>query len=169
VSTSRKEFRAGDEGVEVDVRTLGGDRYVVRVRGRERTVTARAAEDGFILLEVDGRLHRCAVARTGSLVQVRVSGRTHVLREPEPRAAQHHGHGVAGDAVEAPMTGTVQKVLVREGQRVSAREPLVLLVAMKMEHRLVAPRDGIVGELLAREGATVDAGTVLVRLRADEG
>jgi biotin carboxyl carrier protein len=167
MSAGRAEFRVGPADVVVSFRSLGNDRFAVRVGEREHTVTARAAGDGFLMLELEGRLLRCAVARTGSLVQVRAGGWTYALRTPEARGAQHAAHGPAGDVVEAPMAGTVLAVLVEPGDVVAARQPLVLLVAMKMEHRLVAPRAGVVAEVPGVAGAIVAAGTVLIRLEPD--
>jgi 3-methylcrotonyl-CoA carboxylase alpha subunit len=73
--------------------------------------------------------------------------------------------GAAGHAnLEAPMPGTVIKVLAEEGQAVTARQPLIVLEAMKMEHVVVAPHDGIVRKLPFGPGALVAKGTILVEL-----
>ena len=62
------------------------------------------------------------------------------------------------------MPGTVLKVLVAEGARVSARQPLVVLEAMKMETPLVSPYDATVRAVHVSEGDRVARGTVLVEL-----
>ena len=62
------------------------------------------------------------------------------------------------------MPGTLIKVLVDEGQSVVARQPLVVLEAMKMEHVVTAPYDGVVRKLLFRTGALVAKGAALVEL-----
>ena len=59
-------------------------------------------------------------------------------------AAHDHGPAAEQSAVTAPMPGTVIKVLVAAGERVSARQPLVVLEAMKMETPLVSPYDATV-------------------------
>jgi biotin carboxyl carrier protein len=159
---SGREFVRGDGTVRASVRPLGGDRFVVRLGERDHEVAARVAEDGWIVFTLGDRVHRCAFARAGRKLQVRLDGHTWLLEEAAARGAV--AHGTAGDAVEAPMTGTVLKVLVAKGDAVAAHAPLVLLSAMKMEHRLVAPRDGVVAEVTCGDGATVQAGDVLVRL-----
>ena len=60
------------------------------------------------------------------------------------------------------MPGRVVKVLVTAGQAVEARQPLVIVEAMKMENELRAPRAGTVASVLVADGMPVEAGTVLV-------
>ena len=64
--------------------------------------------------------------------------------------------------IVAPMPGRVVKVLVTAGQAVEARQPLVIVEAMKMENELRAPRAGTVASVLVADGMPVEAGTVLV-------
>jgi biotin carboxyl carrier protein len=66
--------------------------------------------------------------------------------------------------VIAPMPGTVIKVLVAAGERVSARQALVVLEAMKMETPLVSPYDATVLAVHVAEGDRVASGALLVEL-----
>jgi len=92
------------------------------------------------------------------------------LRPPPPRAVP-----VVDDAattsspaeqatLTAPMPGTVIKVLVEAGARVAARQPLLVLEAMKMETPLVSPYDATVRAVHVSEGDRVAGGAVLVEL-----
>jgi acetyl/propionyl-CoA carboxylase alpha subunit len=81
--------------------------------------------------------------------------------------ASAHDAGPGGEghsSVVAPMPGTVIRVLVEPGARVAARQPLVVLEAMKMETPLLSPYDATVLAVHAKEGAAVSAGTLLVEL-----
>jgi biotin carboxyl carrier protein len=62
----------------------------------------------------------------------------------------------------APMPGKVVRVLVHVGDFVRARQPLVVVEAMKMENELRAGQDGYVAAIHAQEGASVDAGALMV-------
>jgi biotin carboxyl carrier protein len=114
-----------------------------RRRSYEVTVTARAG--GQLLVQV------------GSVpVTVTVSGRV--------RARDEVG-GASGDGpqeIHAPMPGKVVRVLVQAGDVVTARQPLMVVEAMKMENELRAGRDGRVAGIHAFEGASVEAGALLV-------
>jgi biotin carboxyl carrier protein len=60
------------------------------------------------------------------------------------------------------MPGKVVRVLVEVGDEVTARQPLVVVEAMKMENELSASRPGRVTEVAAREGTSVETGKLLV-------
>jgi len=81
--------------------------------------------------------------------------------------AEAGGHGAAGheqSELVAPMPGTVIRVLVEPGSAVSARQPLVVLEAMKMETPLVSPYEATVRAVHVVEGDRVSGGAVLVEL-----
>ena len=70
--------------------------------------------------------------------------------------------------IAAPMPGTVLRVLVAPGERVTARQPLIVLEAMKMETPLVAPYAAVVRAVHVQEGGRVAGGALLIELD-DEG
>ena len=73
---------------------------------------------------------------------------------------------VGDPLVTSPMPGTIVRVLVEEGDRVEARQTLVLLEAMKLETAVVAPFAGVVATVAVAEGDVVRPGETLIRLRA---
>jgi acetyl-CoA/propionyl-CoA carboxylase, biotin carboxylase, biotin carboxyl carrier protein len=79
-------------------------------------------------------------------------------------ASLERGPTAEQSSVTAPMPGTVIKVLVEPGAQVRAREPLVVLEAMKMEKPLASPYDATVRAVHVAEGDRVAAGAVLVEL-----
>ena len=68
----------------------------------------------------------------------------------------------AGQAVTAPMPGTILKVNVQNGQAVKAGTVLCVLEAMKMENEILAPKDGTVTQVAVSKGSSVDTGAPLV-------
>jgi pyruvate carboxylase len=65
--------------------------------------------------------------------------------------------------VGAPMPGVVARVLVEEGEQVTAGQKLATLEAMKMETTLYAEQAGTIAEVLVEPGTQVEAGDLLVR------
>ncbi len=71
---------------------------------------------------------------------------------------------VPGDAVVAPMQGTVAKVAVSDGDPVEAGDLIVVLEAMKMENPVTAHKAGTVTGLEVDAGAPVTQGAVLCNI-----
>jgi acetyl/propionyl-CoA carboxylase alpha subunit len=84
--------------------------------------------------------------------------------DADAAAAEPHGPGAEHSAVTAPMPGTVIRLLVSAGDAVKARQPLVVLEAMKMETPLASPYDAVVRAVNVGEGDQVIGGAVLVEL-----
>ncbi len=71
------------------------------------------------------------------------------------------GAGAGSGSIEAPMQGTIVKVLVEVGQAVEVGAGLVVLEAMKMENQINADKAGTVKEIRVNAGDTVGSGDVL--------
>ena len=163
--------------------------YEVEVGGRRRQVVVTRTGDGFAVT-VDGHTHHVDVARIGahtlslivdsmwsadtSITADRVGGQltVHVSGMAVPvalngrrrYARKDEGAGAASgpQRLAAPMPGKIVRVPVAVGDSVRARQPVVVVEAMKMENELRASRDGTVAEIHVREGMSVEAGALLI-------
>jgi acetyl-CoA/propionyl-CoA carboxylase biotin carboxyl carrier protein len=81
------------------------------------------------------------------------------------RTATKAKAGASGDAVVAPMQGTIVKVAVSDGDTVAAGDLVVVLEAMKMEQPLTAHKAGVVHSITAEVGTTVPTGTELLQIK----
>jgi biotin carboxyl carrier protein len=126
-------------------------------------------DDGVeIVLRIGDRVVRGAVERRGGRTLVHWQGLVWAVDAPGP-AARRGGGAAAPAASEllAPMTGTVVQVFAADGQSVEAGAPLVIVEAMKMEHKIVAPAKGKVARVHVKSGDQVDLGAQLVSLKLD--
>ena len=78
------------------------------------------------------------------------------------RHAKGADDGHAG--YRAPMTGRITAVLVNAGQAVKKGDPLVVMEAMKMEHRITAKEDCVLSEVRVSAGDLVQDGQVLLAI-----
>ncbi|AUI63513.1 acetyl/propionyl/methylcrotonyl-CoA carboxylase subunit alpha [Amycolatopsis sp. BJA-103] len=115
-----------------------------------------------VVVEVGGR--RLEVSLPGGFSLDGGGGGTAVKAKPRKRAGGTKA-AVSGDAVTAPMQGTIVKVAVEEGQQVEAGELVVVLEAMKMENPVTAHKAGTVTGLAVEVGAAVTQGTQLFELK----
>jgi biotin carboxyl carrier protein len=162
-----------------------GDGWIVTVDGRELAVDAVHVEGRWSLLirpNAGSAFSRTGIGPAARSYEVSVeppdageclvfvNGHAIPLAIEDPREAFARRSHAAGDAdarsvnVAAPMPGRVVKVLVKSGDIVAARQPLVIIEAMKMENELRAPRAGTVADVRVSEGQSVEAHAVLVIL-----
>jgi propionyl-CoA carboxylase alpha chain len=112
-----------------------------------------------VVLDVDSVRHRYAVRRYDDEVYVDTPDGG-VRFAIAPRFVDPADQVVAGSLV-APMPGTIARLAVAAGDRVSAGAPVLWLEAMKMQHQINAPADGVVTELPVAVGQQIDVGAVL--------
>ncbi len=67
--------------------------------------------------------------------------------------------------VKAFIPGTIKKVFVKEGDKVSENDKLLELEAMKMKNILIAPMDGRIKKVNVKQGARVAKNEILVELK----
>jgi acetyl-CoA/propionyl-CoA carboxylase biotin carboxyl carrier protein len=84
---------------------------------------------------------------------------------PKRSGARKSAAAVSGDALTAPMQGTIVKVAVADGDSVEAGQTIVVLEAMKMEQPLNAHKSGTITGLQADVGAVVTSGTVICEIK----
>lgn len=148
--------RNGTLAVTVSAPTTGGGwAGPVRVIGSRSTAVGTEVD-----VVLNGVRHRALVGRDGAVVWVQtdVGDVTLVEVDPFPEAV---AEAVAGGLV-APMPGRVQRVEVAVGDEVDRGQLLVVVEAMKMEHRVTAPTSGQVSEVRVTASDQVAAGDLLV-------
>ncbi|MFM9133826.1 MAG: acetyl/propionyl/methylcrotonyl-CoA carboxylase subunit alpha [bacterium] len=151
----------GDEAFRVHTRWIETD-FVNEIPPYSGTVDGGTDDAGreTLVVEVDGK--RLSVTLPAALAAPRPTGNG---AKPRPRAGKAAGSTATGEALVAPMQGTIVKVAVEDGQQVAVGDLIVVLEAMKMEQPLTAHRAGTVTGLSAEVGATVPTGTTLCEIR----
>jgi biotin carboxyl carrier protein len=166
--------------------------FEIEVNGRTRTVTIERADAGRFRVSVDGTTRVVDAWRVGEFgisllfpgdshagttidlapgtapgeVLANLAGRTIPIvvngRRSGRGGAEGGGAADGEQTVAAPMPGRVVRVLVARGEAVEARQPVVVVEAMKMENELRSPKAGRVKDVAVEAGTSVEAGRALV-------
>ncbi len=144
-----------DDRIERKIRLLDRrvDGVAIEIDGRRRTVSTDIVhhplgvdDDGVGAVTVHTR------STAGSLTLTRT-----------PRFVLHDAQAEGGGPI-CPLPGTVIAVHVAPGDTVTDGQVLMVVEAMKMEHKIVAPGDAVVSEVRFAVGDRVDQGDLLVAL-----
>jgi 3-methylcrotonyl-CoA carboxylase alpha subunit len=114
--------------------------------------------------EIEPDARGAAYDAHGGTVQVDGRAVRWTLSAPPSADAEHSAHAAASGDVTAPMPGKIISVEVQPGTAVEQRALLVVLEAMKMEHRIEAPVAGVVNEVRVKPGQLVTSGATLVTI-----
>ena len=147
------EFKFNGEMAEVTVARDGQEWLLGEYR-------ASILTDGRIMVQLDGRARIAHSAKVGDVWWVHIDGHIFCIEKTEAGSADGDSDG----GMTAPMPGKILEVKVADGQTVEAGELLLVMEAMKMEHRIVAPTDGVVAKVNFSMGDQVQQGDILVEM-----
>ena len=154
------------EEIAVEYRSQRGGDFLASVNGTSHTVSVHGREGDAIDLSIDGRRTSSTVTIQGDLFLVHgLEGEVELRKQP--RFPVRGAEAIAGGLV-APMPGKVISTHVEVGNVVEPGQLLLVLEAMKMEHRVTASQHGTVTDLRVAEGDQVANGELLVVLAEDE-
>ncbi|HKP87764.1 MAG TPA: acetyl-CoA carboxylase biotin carboxylase subunit [Blastocatellia bacterium] len=158
----RVALEIGGDAIDVSWQPYADEMYDVRCGDRQARVEVIAFDPGRLRVAINGVQQSFIITEAGEQLFLHSTWCSRVVkllpRYPEASAAsQQESH-------MAPMPGQVLKILVNQGQQISAGDPLVILEAMKMEQTLRAVMDGVVEAVLVKQGDVVAPGEVIVRI-----
>ena len=158
----RVDYLVGERKLKLEYRAQRDGSLVVSVDGSARRTRVLRSSGADIDLEVDGRRSALAITSVGARRLVHGEfGDVELIELPRFAVA---GPAQAGGALKAPMPGRVLAISVAPGESVVRGQLLMVLEAMKMEHRITAPADGIVQAIRVAEGEQVANGALLAVL-----
>ncbi len=116
-------------------------------------------------IEINNEVYRVTVRELDADVDMNThthsETETNIQSNPVPSQSVSSGDELE---IKAPMAGSIYKIEVASGDRVSKGDTVIVLEAMKMENEIVAPEDGVVGEILVNLNQRVESGQLLLTL-----
>ncbi|MXZ55290.1 MAG: biotin/lipoyl-binding protein [Gammaproteobacteria bacterium] len=158
------EFNGEDYDVKCDLIT--DHEYRVVISGTQFDVRVVLIEENFIDIEVDSCRVRCNLHRDEDTWYVHMSSGDLEIRTRPLFSLQDTTHRTGN--LSAPMPGKVLTLEVEDNSQVKSGELLLVLEAMKMEHRIVAPYDGVVSAVHVAIGDIVEKDVLLVEMAVSE-
>ena len=165
----RQAWILDGETIESDL-SVDGDSFEALIGVEEIRGEATLLGSHTIAIEVEGKRVLARVATDGARRFVALGGRVYELELPDPRALRRRGAGeeTSRNRMRAPISGSVFAVKVAPGDEVEEDQVLVIVEAMKMEHRVKASRAGVVESVECEPGQMVDQDQVVVALVKEE-
>ena len=145
---------------------LEGRDYEIEQRGKTILVNGKPFEPEFSAdgVTIGKSSHKIEIVGASAFVDgIAYSFETEGLEREKRRGPTGLGKSSADvdGALTAIMPGLIIKVLVSQGDQVSAGDVVVILEAMKMENEICSPKDGTVKEVRVKEGESVAQSQVL--------
>ncbi len=114
-----------------------------------------AAQESYSV-SVDGKVYDVVVAQGGEIANIAPKVSDAAIKQTASVSAE--------ETLNAPLAGNIFKVLVSEGQQVSAGDVVIIMEAMKMETEVRAATDGQIVAIHTKEGDSVAVGDALLSL-----
>ena len=156
------KLRCRDVDFDTTVEPLGGRRFAVGLDGAVLQVDVHDDDHSRVRFAVDGADGGAWFALGDDGMDLDMGGGAARLADITYAPARAR-EALAG-AVMAPMAGRVIRIDAAPGDVVAKGDCLIVVEAMKMQHRIAAGTDGTVAEVLAKEGDQVAARQLLVAM-----
>ena len=154
----------GDTSFDVKIRRTG-DSFTLTVGEDEYQGTYSKTLDGGINVQFGDSNSICYSEKNLDEVYVFANGKNYFFKHKKIRFDSAEQEEVSEDLVLSPITGKLLDCKESQGNSVSKGDVVLVLEAMKMEHRLIAPRDGKISKIAEVEvGSQVKEGDFMFEL-----
>jgi len=140
------------------------DGWSCHLDGREVDVDAVLARPDVLSLRIGNKAYEVKCERVGNEMHLWVGSVRFAVNVRDPRSLRGRIRAVDDHGprrLNAPMPGKIVRVLVSQGDEVSAGTGVLVVEAMKMQNEVKSPKKGRIQKILVSEGAAVNAGDVL--------
>ena len=141
--------------------------FKFKIGAKDYTANVEEQANGTLQVTVNGKAYEVELPEQSSSTQSKIVRPS--AAAPKASAAPAAAPKPAGKAatVQAPLPGTITKVVAKAGTKVKKGDVLVIMEAMKMANDIVAEADGTVKAICVAEGQSVNQGDALVEFEAD--
>ena len=154
----------------VELKDVNNRRWQITIGSSEATRDGETIENEHTF-EIDARPNRLWVdGQLAHVVKVRDDWWIHIDGSIQVLSIDEQGLGGSGDegGMSAPMPGKILELLCSIGDQVETGQTLIVMEAMKMEHRIAANVSGTIAAIHHEVGEQVAAGATLIDIDSEE-
>jgi biotin carboxyl carrier protein len=165
---SKREYYAflDSQEYKVEVVEYENNIFEVSINDEKHLVDFAQIEEGICSIIIDNKSYAVNINEKGDTHEILIDGDYYyveILDEIKKMLREKKLVETKGKQIlEAPMPGNITKLLVDEGDTVKKDQPLLILVAMKMENEIKSPKDGVVSKIYVKPNEAVTTGTKLI-------
>ena len=137
-------------------------KYDLQINDRDYEVIIKKVTPTDAYVEVNGQEHVILIKSIENLGLPVMNRPATPPASPSTPSYTTPVKATAKGGIIAPMPGQIKSIFVREGDRVTAGQKLLIMEAMKLENKIAAKSNGFVKKILVRDGDTVNQGQELV-------
>ncbi len=157
---------------------VGATRISVNVEKEPDSVLAKVGDKEYRFASIsenlfkvthNGHSHFIAAIKHKDIFYIDIDSNVLEVREADSvsNASSAESHHVIKDKVFAPMPGKIVKILVKKGDSVTTKQPLVIVEAMKMENQINSPASGRVKSVNFSAGDQVNTTSPIIELELE--
>ncbi len=140
--------------------------FYVSIDGEKHDVDFHKTSTNLYSIIIDNKSYEVDISQDNAQFEILRNGdlfNVELMDEMKKMLKEKEALSLSGRQVlEAQMPGAIMKILVNIGDEVKEGDPLLILIAMKMENEITSPISGTVKEIFVEEAGTVSSGDKLV-------
>ena len=156
-------LKQSEKNYEIKISSSDDQKFQFNLEDKILTVDRVLLTKKTISFDVDQSLVNLEFKVNGKIVSLFRQGFTFTF-ENITNLYKSNEADVQESNIVAPITGSIAKIMVKNGQMVSKEDPVIFIEAMKMEYQLVAPKSGKVSGLKNKKGDLIEKGQTLLEI-----
>ncbi|KAM8804876.1 methylcrotonoyl-CoA carboxylase subunit alpha, mitochondrial [Eudromia elegans] len=169
--TRKLSLLDGENTVDVMVNYNREGSYSMQIKDKTFLISGDISKEGnslYLRSSINGAVSKSKLVILDNTIYLFTPEGSAQIGVPVPKyLSAVSSEGMQAGAI-APMTGTIEKVFVKAGDKVQTGDPLMVMIAMKMEHTIRAPKAAVIKKVNFQEGAQANRHAPLVEFVDEE-
>jgi biotin carboxyl carrier protein len=162
------EFSLDGQVHKLAVRDTNSDNgYEITLDDKTIALQVSHVQPDSLTINLDNQVTTAYLAKSKNKLYVHLKGRVIELALTDTKQKSYSKEGMefgAKDEIVTPMPGKIVSILVKVGDSVKPKQPLVIVESMKMENEIKSGIEGVVLVVNFKPGDLVNPGQTIIKL-----